>query len=302
MTKGFITIATGDIHYYRIAANLLLSYRRFSESSCPFAIIAEEENEYTDLFDDVIIANEAKRSFLDKFLLLKLCPYDETIFLDADCLAYGDLNKYWDFFKDATDFSAVGSNFDLSDNNGAWYNIDGIGEYGKLIKYKTKIHAGVMFIRKSSTLEKLYRDCMEMCEIFDTLFFHTCPFSIDECVLGVAMPLNNMKAVEENPKLLAFYPELYKLKVDMLKGNLRYSTPWHEMVNGILLHWGTVQTRRALYIFNVECLNYVLSEKKSFVNDIKYKLKFRLLVLKIKDIPPRIKMIIKRIKNKMFRH
>ena len=67
MTKGFITIATGDKQYYMIAANLLLSYRCFSESPCPFAIIADEENEYTALFDDVIITNEAKQSFLDKF-------------------------------------------------------------------------------------------------------------------------------------------------------------------------------------------------------------------------------------------
>ena len=298
MTKGFITIATGDKQYYKIAANLLLSYRCFSESPCPFAIIADEENEYTALFDDVIITNEAKRSFLDKFLILKLCPYDETIFLDADCLAYGDLNKYWEFFKDATDFSAVGSNFDLSDNNGAWYNLDGIGEYGKLIKYKTKIHAGVMFVRNTNKLEKLYRDYMEMCDSFDTLYFHTCPFSIDECVLGVALPLNNMKAVEENPQLIASYPALTTLKVDMMKRELQYSTPWHDTVNGILLHWGTAQTRQPLYKFNVECLEYLVSEKKTFLNEVKYQLKFRLLALRIKNLPSEITLLMKRIKNK----
>ena len=55
MTRGMITIATVDVHYYRIAANLLLSYRIFSDNPLPFAIIAEEENEYTALFDKVII-------------------------------------------------------------------------------------------------------------------------------------------------------------------------------------------------------------------------------------------------------
>ena len=86
MTRGFITIATGKSHYYKIAANLLLSYRFFSKNPYPFAIIAEEHNEYTELFDDVIITTEAMRSFTDKFLLLKLCPYDETIFFDAETL------------------------------------------------------------------------------------------------------------------------------------------------------------------------------------------------------------------------
>ena len=137
MTRGMITISTGDVHYYRIAANLLLSYRIFSDNPLPFAIIAEEENEYTALFDKVIITKEAKRSFTDKFLLLKLCPFDETIFFDADCLAYGDLNNYWQLFEGATDFSALGQNFDLSDNNGAWYDLNGIGKYADLITYNS---------------------------------------------------------------------------------------------------------------------------------------------------------------------
>lgn len=299
MTKGFITIATGDKHYYKIAANLLLSYRLFSDNPYPFAIIAEEENEYTELFDDVIISNDVKRSFLDKFLLLKLCPYDETIFFDADCLAYGDLNKYWDFFSGATDFSAVGQNFDLSDNNGAWYNLDGIGKYGELINYKTRVHAGVMYVRKTDRIEKLYSDCMEMCENFEAFHFHTCPFSIDECVLGVALPLNNMKATEEPPPMIAFYPMLAKLKANVYKKKLCYSTPWHSKTDGILLHWGTIQTRQALYKYNIEGLNCLLDNKLSFWNDIKYKYGFRLFVLRIKEIPLKAKTIICRIKKKI---
>jgi hypothetical protein len=41
MTHGFITIATGDVQYYKMAANLLHSYRYFSENPLPFAIFAD---------------------------------------------------------------------------------------------------------------------------------------------------------------------------------------------------------------------------------------------------------------------
>lgn len=78
----------------------------FSKNPVPVGIIAEEEKEYTAMFDDVIITTKAQRSFNDKFLLLQLCPYDETIFVDADGLAYGDLNEYWSFFENATDFQS----------------------------------------------------------------------------------------------------------------------------------------------------------------------------------------------------
>ena len=42
MTRGFITISTGDLQYYKIAANLLKSYRIFTKNPMPFCVIAEE--------------------------------------------------------------------------------------------------------------------------------------------------------------------------------------------------------------------------------------------------------------------
>ena len=296
--RGMVTIATGDKHYYQIAANLLLSYRTFSDNPLPFAIIAEEENEYTALFDDVIITNEAMRSFTDKFLLLKLCPYDESIFFDADCLAYGDLNKYWDCFEGATDFSILGINCGLEDNNGAWYNLDGIGKYASLIQYKTRVHSGVIFIRQSNLLEKMYDDCIQLFRDFSSLTFHTCPSSVDECIIGIAMPMNNMKAIDEKPNMIAAYPCLTKLKANIYRRQLEYSTPWHAYLkDGILLHWGTAQTKQPLYLFNVEglkCLNY---ESKSFWNTIWYKYGLRKIMLIIKDY----KYLLFFIKNKLHK-
>ncbi len=87
MIRGFITVATGKKHYYELAALLLLSYRRASANPMQFAIIAEEENEFTDSFDLVILTSETEHSFMNKLLVMKLSPFDETIFIDADCLA-----------------------------------------------------------------------------------------------------------------------------------------------------------------------------------------------------------------------
>lgn len=285
MTRGFITIATGKEHYYEIAANLVKSYRFFAKNPLPFAIIAEEENTHTALFDDVIITRESTHSFMDKLLLLKLCPYDETIFLDADILAYGDLNVYWSIFENATDFSALGENVPLFQKEGVWYNVEDIGEYADKISYKTRIHAGVCFIRKSEKLTKLYDDCMDVFRNFDKLHFHTCPHSVDECVLGIAMPMNQMKAVPEKSEMIGCYPCLLSLKADILHGILNYSTPWGGYTSkGLMLHWGTVQTYRPLYRFNVKCMEYMLSKaynKHSVMDSIKYEYKLELLLLTI---------------------
>lgn len=41
MFHGFLTIVAGDEKYYKMAANLLQSYRYFSKSPLPFAILAD---------------------------------------------------------------------------------------------------------------------------------------------------------------------------------------------------------------------------------------------------------------------
>ena len=69
--KGFVTIATGQERYYKLARNLLHSYRLFAKDPFPFAIISDRENEYTSEFDKVIVISDAfsescllKRRFL----------------------------------------------------------------------------------------------------------------------------------------------------------------------------------------------------------------------------------------------
>lgn len=257
MTRGFITIATGDIKYYKMAHNLLLSYKYHTSKPFPFAIIAEEENEYTKEFDKVILTNDASHSFMDKLLLLKLIAWDETIFFDADTLAFGDLNDYWDVFKDATDFSSIGVNVGLNEG-GAFYDVEGIGKYGTKISYKTRIHLGVAFVRKSAHLQQLYEDCTDIYNNYNKLSIHTNPQCCDEVILGIAMPINRMKAEPERAHMMACFPCLTSLSGDMKSGVLSYTTNWGTSVkdNGLLVHFGNVNTTHPLYRYSEEWLNY----------------------------------------------
>ena len=38
----------------------------------------------------------------------QVLPYDINIFIDADCLAFGDLNRLFEDFEEADDFSCLG--------------------------------------------------------------------------------------------------------------------------------------------------------------------------------------------------
>ena len=58
VTKGFITVATGSEYYYRLAANLCISYRKRGSGQYPFALICDRENEYSAVFDDVVLVKD----------------------------------------------------------------------------------------------------------------------------------------------------------------------------------------------------------------------------------------------------
>ena len=288
--KGFVTIATGKEHYYKLAANLLLSYRYFTKNPLPFAIIAEEENQYTALFDDVIINKETTRSWLDKFDLLKLCPYDETIFLDADCLAYGDLNKFWDVFDGATDFSASGLNFEANDRENAWYNVEDLGEYGEGLTYKCRVHAALIYMKKGEKLDAVYKDCIELYHNYNKMYFHSCAGNIDECVFSVAMPRNGMKATAGGRiDLLAYLPVMSQLYANIWEEKISCKTKWGTSTEtGLLCHFATQYTYKSLYRFNVEQLNvlrrYQGNKKKvSLWKRLLYQYKWRYFFLRIED-------------------
>lgn len=300
MTRGYITIATGKECYYELAANLLMSYRLNTKTPMPFAIIAEEENEYTAMFDDVIITKEATHSFMDKFLLLKLCPYDETIFFDADILAYGDLNEYWSVFtKNSTDFSSIGINVGL-DDDGAWYNVEDIWKYGKLISYKTRVHMGVCFVRNSCKLKKLYDDCIEIYSNYDKLDFHEMTSSKDECIMGVAMPMNDMKAEDEITRMIVTYPCAKSISASMLQNKLSYTTNWGKSVHedGLLIHFGTIQTKQPLYMYEAACVKYMTKckgRKPTFFEKMKFEWGVQKSICKAKYFFQRVYMRIRRI-------
>ena len=79
-------MATGKRLYYVLTQNLLISYRLHNPDPQPFALICDRRNEITEEFDDVVIMDSPSFSFNDKLRLADLTPYDETIFIDADCL------------------------------------------------------------------------------------------------------------------------------------------------------------------------------------------------------------------------
>lgn len=160
-----MTLATGNIIYYKMAANLLASFR-IHNPDVPFAIICDRKNEYTDLFDDVIVLEKAYGNYIDKFSLLVKSPYDESMFIEPDCLIYRNLDFFWDLLSHESDCSSFG------------WNKGGVERWFGTEKVKTRLfelvpelyentvvplfNPGYIFIRKGSQCQKMHEDCLDI--------------------------------------------------------------------------------------------------------------------------------------------
>lgn len=259
MTRGFITIATGKDMYFRFARNLLESYKLYCDHPLPFAIMCDRENEYTALFDDVVLFEKTEHVYFDKFELLKLAPYDETIFIDSDCLAYDDLNKFWDYFEGEDDFSAAGTNYPIDSERGLFQQ-GAIGIYNGRAHWKPDIHGGLYFIRKGALCDAIYEDCRYIADHYDEFTWpeYCAPYA-DEPVLCLAMAVNGCHAAEADPENYGIPWEVTELQCDIFTGKCVYATDWHPRVSqGRMIHWSVRYCQKPLYIFEVEKLNLML--------------------------------------------
>lgn len=297
MKKGFITIATGKEEYYRLARNLLHSYLYFCKEPLPFAILCDRENEFTAEFNDVFIyENGATNSYLDKLSLGDYLPYDETIFIDADCLAYGDLNELFDYFKDADDFSCFGRVLPLDDKTG-WFEYENLGELKSKISYVVGLHGGIYWMRRGEIIRKVFKMAKEFVPDYPKFKFKG-EFDTpgDEPLVALSMAVNNCHPVPFQLEAISCYWEyLDRMNIDITEGMAEIKID--PSVNTILLHWGTRYTRGLEYHKQVELLGILESDQKNIEEGI-YKCKVHYNSLMAAE---KRKKIVIRVKNKIKR-
>ena len=271
MQRGFLTVATGDEQYYRIAANLLRSYRFHTEDPLPFAILADRENAYTAQFDEVILLENPTNSYLDKLSLYDHLPFEETVFIDADCLAYGDLNVIFAHFREADDFSCHGRVLPLEDTTG-WFNYADLGPLQEKVSYCVGLHGGIYYMRKTEKTKTVFETAKQIAKNYDSYHFKG-RFSNpgDEPILALSMALNNCRPIPFVPNGICCYWDVAnRMKLDIVKGRAEVRPTGQRTY---LVHWGTRFTRGMLYRKQVAALELAGEAGKRKLSDFQYDMK-----------------------------
>ena len=257
-TRGFVTVATGSEHYYQLAANLLCSYRRNGGGAWPFAIIAEEENEYTKAFDQLVLMPNPTHSYMDKLRLFECLPYDETIFIDADCLVYGCIDDWWSCLGNGSDFSCFGCAIEDLNTDQGWFRWDGMGEFKDQIRFVPSFSGGIYYVRKTSTAQKVFDLARYAAEHYKEFPFVIFNAPADEPVLAFGMAVCGCKPVDLSE--VGIYVKRADLPMDILKPSASWTYRGRTFPVK-LVHWGNFGTMKAQYQLEVERLNRDLEGK-----------------------------------------
>ena len=247
--RGFVTIATGNERYYIIAKNLLDSYR-FHAGGYPFAIICDRENEYTAAFDKVVLMKDPSNSYMDKLRLFDCLPYDETIFIDADCLVYGNIDRWWDLFEHAGDFSLFGYAYEDLDTDRGWFSPKGMGEYSDRITFVPSFNGGVYYLRNTERCAEVFRIAQHCAKHYGEYAFAGFSKPADEPVLALGMTVCGCRPLNENE--LLFAPRPKDVTVDVIRGIARRKGDAHDYR---LVHWSNYYTQKSLYRLEIGRLN-----------------------------------------------
>ncbi len=193
MSEGFITIAYGAKEYIRMARALALSYRRFSPSR-PFAVVTDEGNikNLSPYFDIVIpLKSEYGNGVVQKLHMDLYSPFENTVFIDSDCLFYKDPELVWQSYNQ-NDFTMRG-----------WRYLTGHTEYEQKDPYLflddiaatlrkrnltrfPHFNSGVMGFRKNSPVFELSRGIYKDAADLGFKEFKNAPLA-DEPVFALAM-------------------------------------------------------------------------------------------------------------------
>lgn len=292
MTKGFITVASGD-YYCKLAEHLYMSYKLFSGCEYPFYVITDEEGgkRLEKTFDGVIVKDGFTNTSVDKICIFTETPFDETVFIDADCSVVRDLNFVFEVFeKNGSDISAISRYSELKDGeNGVQFTAN----TAKMLQIHNdfpKFNGGVYWFRKSESSEEavgfMMNELLPNYHRYELLGRSNSTNMGDEPLVIVTMLRYGMKTVPvTNDIMFLLTDKHFKVEWDMNKRRCSY--PWEgQAVSPAIIHWKFGGTETLMYerydaevkgrYYGQSRMSIGAAKSKSFV---KYKIYPKLLKL-----------------------
>jgi len=271
-----LTIATGKKLYLDMAVNLARSFFWWhADSDIKFIMVTDQEKHIpADIKPRIQIINIKAGSFGEGFspkLYLNEVAYEgQTLFIDSDCLIYGDLNRVFDIFK-GHKVAVIGGYIE----DGEWFgDIKSICAKFK-VPHLPKFNGGVYYLEKSPIADEVYLKARELESNYDDIgFVRLRNRPNDEVLMAVAMQLNNQAPIPDHGDILAEFVNFTSgIKSDLLNGmaelynnpgNKNYNKTWHlTLSKPVIVHYLGYHNQIMPYTKEVKQLKYLFEHNYS---------------------------------------
>jgi hypothetical protein len=246
-----ITFATNKMTYVQFAMNCAQSI--LLHNDLPIFIVSNLDFPIPKEFKDKIYIIPAKPRHIPlgtgmKLYIDEYVQTEHTLFIDSDCICFGDLDKIFDACKDA-DVSVAGNIVPAEHWCGPVQakTIKDTWGLDDLIRY----NGGLYYIRKSAITKIIFDKAREIAEKYDEYGFDRISgkWINEEAPLSIAMMLNKQKPMGDNGHFMTdLYTDHRPRKINVLKGSIsmrnnppsfRKHRPWYPArYSPIILHFG----------------------------------------------------------------
>jgi hypothetical protein len=167
-TRSIITVAVGPVSYFNMALTLARSVRYFNPSLAVYIVSDQERKIPRDLDHTHVYVPPCgvEKGFRSKLKLDQYAQTEETLFLDSDCIALGDLTPVFDAFKNHH-VGVLG--VDIKD--GEWF-----GDVATIcqrlhLDHMTRLNGGVYFFRASQRTTAIMDHARALLPRYDEIGF-----------------------------------------------------------------------------------------------------------------------------------
>lgn len=221
--RTIITIARGKKLYIDMACNLAMSFLLWNDlAKINFNIITDHPEYIPSFLQDKIKVNyktsdELHKGFLSKLQIGDFIESSESIFIDSDCLVYGDLNPLFDEFKNH-DVSVFGYNRTEGIDVGFCKDIKSVIQTME-IPYFPLICGSVYFARNNEKSKQIFAFAKSMVKHYDKIgLVRLRDQENEEPLMAISMANFNQIPIEDSGKLKADRMFYQYLSSNVLKG------------------------------------------------------------------------------------
>jgi hypothetical protein len=202
---NILTLATGKKLFVDMAVNLSRSFNLWNKGSGINFYIATDLEEFipadVKAFTKIITLqpNELGIGFSAKLHLDKLAPEGQTLFIDSDCLVYGDLLPVFEKFKGHR-VSVVGNYI----ATGEWFgDVDTICKKYQ-IPYLPKFNGGIYYLENGPIAKQVYAAARELETQYDEIgFVRLRGRPNDEVLMALAMQLHQQTPIADDSTIMS---------------------------------------------------------------------------------------------------